>query len=73
MTYIAAACFFTLALGGACAILHLCVREHWQAIVAALFGSAPVANPLPRRKATVVRVQAIPPRRPMAAPLRAAA
>ena len=39
MTHIAASLFFSVILVGACAMLHLLVKEHWQEMLTALAGS----------------------------------
>ena len=48
MTYFAAALFFTLALLGAAAAIHVTVRQYWREILLALrgeLGATPSARP----------------------------
>ena len=48
MTHIAASLFFSVILVGACAMLHLLVKEHWQQILAALAGNSDGLRPTTR-------------------------
>ena len=48
MTHIAASLFFSVILVGACAMLHLLVKEHWQEMLAALAGNPDGFRPTTR-------------------------
>ena len=48
MTHIAASLFFSVILVGACVMLHLLVKEHWQQILAALAGNSDGLRPTVR-------------------------
>jgi hypothetical protein len=64
VTHLATALFFLAVLIGAAVVIHLTVREHWQEMLAALNGEAPVHH---TARPWTYRVKVEPRPRPFAA------